>query len=149
MFDLISRLLLSWPSGQDFEHCDMPATDGSKLLLGYDNELATQRWEEEDIKTRENNYRRLRSLLLLLATLLLVALTTFFVLSSQWLYWPSAYDVPALNITTPHPSMPAEPSRDFKWSLHPEDHVSRDAGNRHFSWNITKAEIVPGQRIPL
>jgi hypothetical protein len=46
-------------------------------------------------------------------------------------------------MTNPNPVINPGLERDLKFLLHPQDHVSRDAGIRVFSWNITKGVRAP------
>ena len=121
----------------------MSAIDSSRSLLGHDDELQIQRWKEDIPARNFNRRRRIWAITLLLISLaiLLIPLTIFFVLDRQW-----HVEFDALGPTpSKHPDSAQEPGheRDLKWLLHPEDHVSRGPGIRHFSWNITKATIAP------
>jgi hypothetical protein len=74
-------------------------------------------------------------------TLLFIPLTIFFIL---YLQWHSAFKAPKAEVAEhPNPVKALGPERDLKFLLHPQDHVSRDPGIRHFSWNITKGIIAP------
>ncbi|CZR52693.1 related to multicopper oxidase [Phialocephala subalpina] len=120
----------------------MLAADGFISLLGRDNEEATKRWkqESEDIELRKHNRSRIFFWTFGLA-IFFVPLAIFFIL---YLQWHSSFRVSGSNLRTPPGSVTtAESTRDLKVLLHPEDHVSRDPGTRHFSWNITKARIAP------
>lgn len=120
----------------------MSATEASKSLLGHDNEQAAERWkqEAEEVKVRKH-HRWYLCFSVFTVTILLIPLATLFIL---YLRWQSSFQVPAPIQTTP-PELDAAtgPQRDLKFLLHPESHVSRDPGIRHFLWNITKARIAP------
>jgi hypothetical protein len=118
----------------------MSGIDGSISLLEHDNELATKRWKQ-DIAAHHYDRRGLNRALALAVPLLLISFTVFLVLYLQWV---SAFKALRSKVTEISDSvMVARPERDLKFELHPEDHVSRDPGIRHFSWNITKATIAP------
>lgn len=77
-----------------------------------------------------------------MTTLLLIPLTFFLVLYLPW----NAALASIQNLTKPpdtDPNLQAEPKRDLKFLLHPEDHVSRDLEVRRYSWNVTKAMRAP------
>lgn len=110
--------------------------DGSKSLLGHDNELASLRWKQDKPQNRKRIY-----ILIFVTTLLSIPLSVFLVL---YLPWNAALaSIPGL--TRPSDVETAGPTldRDLKFLLHPEDHVSRDAETRRYSWNITKAIRAP------
>jgi hypothetical protein len=118
----------------------MLTIDGSRSLLGHDNELANKRWKSA-IAAHHYNPRAQICVLAFVATILLIPLTIFFIL---YLQWQSAFEAPGSNLTEPPgPVMVAGPERDLKLLLHPEDHVSRDSGTIHLFWNITKAKVAP------
>jgi hypothetical protein len=114
--------------------------DGTRSLLGRGNELVT-RWWKQDNEARHFCQRvRFRTLVFVL-TLLFIPLTILFIL---YLQWHSAFEAPRAEMAEPFdPVMALGPERDLKFLLHPQDHVSRDPGIRHFSWNITKGMIAP------
>lgn len=118
----------------------VPEMDGTKSLLGRDDELATQHWKQDNATHLFFKGGRFRTPAFVM-TLLFIPLIILFVLYTQWL---SLGQIPEAKlaghlvpITTP------DPGRDLKLLLHPGDHVSRDPVIRHFSWNITKARIAP------
>ena len=114
----------------------MSAVEVSKSLLGHDDTLPIQRWNEDIAASNFNRRRRICAI-----TLLLILLTIVFV-SGIELY--AKFDAPGLKLSEhPNPAQELRHERDLKWLLHPEDHVSREPGIRHFSWNITKAEVAP------
>jgi hypothetical protein len=118
----------------------MSEMDGTISLLGHDDKLATQRWQEDNAAHPFFKGGRFRTPAFLM-TLLFIPLTIFFVLYTQKL---SPSQVPEVKLAG-HlvPITKPSPHRDLKLLLHPEDHVSRDPVNIHFSWNITKAIIAP------
>jgi hypothetical protein len=142
---LISRLWLSFQVVRDFvidqdRAVAMLAIDGSRSLLGHDNELPTKRWKN-DIAAHHYNSRARIWALAFVATILLIPLTIFSIL---YLQWQSAFESPGSKLTKPlDPVLVTGPDRDLKLLLHPEDHVSRESGIINFSWNITKAKIAP------
>lgn len=111
-------------------------------MLGHDNALATERWKQEspDVELPKHNKSRL-CFSVLIVTGLLIPLATLFILYLQW------YSFQATGSNRPNPpdlaTPTAEPVRDLKSLLHPEDHVLRDPKSRHIWWNITKGTIVP------
>jgi len=111
-------------------------------LLGHDNELPIQRWEREQDGTGRIHKRRGRICVwALFVTPVLMLSTIFLIFFLQRHLVTSAFGTPATKPT--ETTGYVGPARDLKILLHPEDHVSRDPGIRHFSWNITKATITP------
>jgi hypothetical protein len=110
--------------------------DGTKSLLGHDEEIVTQRWGDYNSADKFLHKGRYR-ILALVVTLLLLPLTTFLILYLQWHSTIESLDLTSIGnldrVAAP------KPERDLKLLLHPEDHVLRDPGIRYFSWNITKA----------
>lgn len=89
---------------------------------------------------------RWKIILLFIATLFAILFAIFFII------YPALYSNPTTRNTelllpletVSQEDIPADtPHRDLKFTLHPEEHVSRDAGTRRFSWNITKETISP------
>ena len=111
----------------------MSAIESTRSLLNQNDELPIQRCKDGVVARNFNRRRRIWAI-----TLLLIPLTIFLVLYRQW-YAKSNGPGPNLSEHLDH----AQHGSDLKWLLHPEDHVSRDPGVRHFSWNITKATIAP------
>jgi hypothetical protein len=111
----------------------MSDLEGSRSLLGHEQELAKQRWVQDSAtyKTRIHTS-------IFVFVLLTLPLTIVFVL---YLQWHSFKGVPE-TLVTEQPQV-GGPERDLKSLLHPEDHVSRDPSIRNFSWNITKGTIAP------
>lgn len=124
----------------------MSAIDSSRSLLGHDDVLPIQRPKEDISDPNFNRRHRIWSIthLLISLTSLLITLTIFFILGRQW-HAEFEAPGPAAPTLSGHLDSTQEPGheRNLKWLLHPEDHVSRAPGIRHFSWNITKATIAP------
>lgn len=114
----------------------MFATDGSRSLLGHDNEPAIQP-QKEDIVAHNFNRRRLIGTIILF----LMPLIALFILIQLW--QAEFYALGPTLAQHPHPAQEPGHERDVKWFLHPEDHVSRDPVIRRLSWNITKATMAP------
>jgi hypothetical protein len=106
-------------------------SESEEALLGYNDELATTSWQQEN-KTRRHTWRGSKCGLAFIATLLII-LSTFLILYYQWY---SALKIKETQITDPF-------DRDLKLLLHPEDHLWREPSIRRFVWNITKAKIAP------
>lgn len=118
----------------------MSAINGSRSLPCHHNKLEIKRWKQETAtdhyKQRTGNCTRA-----FVVTLLSIPLTIFFIWYLQWLL---DFEAPgSIPIEPPSLDSAAGPARDLKFVLHPEDHLSREPGIRHFSWNITKAIIAP------
>jgi hypothetical protein len=113
-------------------------------LLGHDNDLASQRWEQEqEAAARVYKHMRgicVRAFLLTLVLLLFISFAFFLRRHSA----ASTFEAPVTQPTESTDLVEAiSPAHDLKILLHPEDHVSRDPSIRYFLWNITKATIAP------
>lgn len=119
----------------------MSAVDGAQPLLSRDDGSPLQLWKEGLAPRKLNSTRRAWAggLLLILVTAV-ISLVFFFTLNRQWHAHAELEPKPAGHLDS---SQELETDRSLRWLLHPEDHVSRDPGVRHFSWNITKETIAP------
>lgn len=112
-------------------------------LLGHDEEQVDRRWRQHGAARHFCSIFKTRVCVKTFVGTLLIIIPSSIVLI-LYLQWYPALEAwsriqPQLSghVTT------TGPERDLKLLLHPEDHVSRDAGVRHFSWNITTAAIAP------
>jgi hypothetical protein len=119
----------------------MSAVDGARALLGRDDDSPMQRWKEGFADGKLNHARRAWAIgLLLILGTSLISLVLYFALNRQWNGLAELVPKLADHLDL---SQGLETERSLRWFLHPESHVSRDPGVRHFLWNITKATIAP------
>lgn len=123
----------------------MSSTESAEPLLSHEDQLPFHH-DIRDSRAHFSFYKKWpKHTVVSVATLVFVPLTTVVVLFLLWRAQFRAY-IMAGNLSgyldEIAQTVPV-PSRDLKQVLHPEDHVSREASTRSFSWNITKAATAP------
>lgn len=117
--------------------------DAHDLRVSIGNSIREEPYKQ---KQNHNNSTKWKGTLLCTGTLMTVTFTIFFIICLT-LYTSSTTRKTAslqpLDSISAGDSPIGTPSRDLRFSLHPEVHVSRAAGVRSFSWEITKKTASP------